>query len=254
MRANNKKSARLLPSSTGGALGAKLALQNARRHLRAAEALAKKKLFGSASTHVVLSVEELVKAWVLALHSMGFEFPLKMLNAVLFEHSARHMVTFGVVFVLTIRYLAVRTTRRVQKRHGIKDYPAKLRDEWVAELMRDLQSLASRSPRNEPVLAVWEWIGNANKIKNNGLYVDFNGNKWSHPGQVKARQYSLGHDIADRLIRQFGREIRASLRMGFQANDQLNALLNEQFKKAQGRSPEEIFTELTKMALRPLAT
>lgn len=241
----------MIPSGKDASVGAKLALQNARRHLRAAEVLSKKKLYGPASTLVVLSIEELAKSWMLMLHSMGLKFPPELLSEVLSKHGARHAITFGAVFVFMIRYLVSRTTRRVQKRHRVKGYPPHLRDEWVAELTREFQSLASRSPKDEPVLAVLEWIGKANETKNRGLYVDFDGTRWRHPGQVSARWFAVGYDIAEGLILRFGHEIRTSLRLGLQADDQINTFLHEQFKKMEGRTPEEVLSGLAEVTLRP---
>lgn len=253
MRRNRQKADRSVPSSKGASLGAKLALQNARRHLRAADALSATRLFGSASSHVVLAFEELAKAWVLALYSMGFAFPPKMLTDVLYQHGARHAITFGSLYVIMIQHVVVRATKRIQQRHGVKGYPLELRDEWATELLGEFTSLASRSPKNEPFHAVLEWISNANDLKKRGLYVDFDGTNWIHPGHVSARRFVIGYGMAKGLIQRLSRDIRKLQQRGFQANDELNASLREQFARTQGASPEQVLREVAEMALRPIS-
>src|SRR5258706_2645747 len=100
--------------------GALLSLTNARRHLRAADVLGDQGLFGSASSHVVLALEELAKSWVLTLMIMGVDLPKKMLADVLWRHDVRHSITFGFLFSGLMEGLRLRAEARVQKRRGVK--------------------------------------------------------------------------------------------------------------------------------------
>lgn len=259
MGRDRKKKDKSLPSSAHAPAGSKLALQNARRHLRAANALSEKRLFGFASAHVVLAIEELAKAWILALYGMGLTFPSDMLADVLSRHPPRHAVTFGFLYVFMIQHVVARTTKRVQQRHGVKNYPPELRDEWVAELTREFKSLASRTPKNEIVHAVMEWISKANDIKNSGLYVDFDGVKWSQPQQVSVKRFAFGYSLAEALIQRLSREmgklqrlVRKLQRLEVHVDREVNDLMQEQLAKLQDASPEEMLRQMAKMALSPI--
>lgn len=163
-----KRNERPLPRRSDASAGASLALTNARRHLRVAKILGGEKLFGSAVAHVVLALEEIAKAWILTSSGIGIDVPKKSLRQVLTRHDARQAVTFGTLFVMLIQVIAIRTSSRVQRRHGVNRYPPELRDEWIDELRFELQDLWSRSPRREPILAVLEWTSTANDLKNQG--------------------------------------------------------------------------------------
>lgn len=180
------------PSSAEAVAGSRLAMTNARRHLRAAEALGDARLFGAAIGHLVLTVEESAKAWVLGLLVYGFDLPDDMLVSILRQHNARHAVTFGNVFRGILIFMADRAAKRVQKRHKVKGFPPELREEWSNELIRDTQSLVGRSARREPLLQALEWAINGSERKNKGFYVDYANGKWTHPGQVMERQFGFG--------------------------------------------------------------
>lgn len=260
MAQERKKKSKSLPSRTDAPAGAKLALQNAHRHLRAAKVLSEKHLYGFASTHAVLAIEELAKAWVLVLYGMGVKIPSEMMTEILIKHPPRHGIIFGFLYVFMIQYVVARTTKRVQQRHGVKGYPPELRDEWAAELTREFESLSSRSPKKEPVLAVWEWIRDANDLKNRGLYVDFDGVKWIDPQRVSARSFAFGYGVATGLIQRLSRELRKIRqlvgklqRLGIHADRDLNALFEEQLAKVQDTSPEEMLRQIAELALSPLS-
>lgn len=255
-----KKPNKLLPSHTDSRIGSKLALQNARRHLRAASALGKMRYYGFASAHVVLAIEELAKAWVLALCGMGVKIPPEMMTEILIKHAPRHAITFGFLYVFMIQHVVLRISKRVQQRHRVKGYPPELRDEWAAELTREFESLSSRSPKTEPVLAVWQWIRDANDLKNRGLYVDFDGAKWVNPQRISARSFAFGYGVAAQLIQRLGREIGKLRRLGgklerlgVHTDRELNVLFEEQLAKVHDTSLQEMLKQLAELALSPLS-
>lgn len=241
-----------IPSAAEAPSGSKLALQNARRHLRAADALGEMRLFGFASAHVVLAIEELAKAWILALYGMGITFNRDMLTDVLSRHPPRHAITSGFLYIFMIQHVVDRTAKRVQNRHGVKNYPPELRDEWVAELKREFISLASRSPKNELVHAVMDWISQANDIKNSGLYVDFDAAKWIHPQQVSAKRFTFGYSLAEALIQRLSRDIKKLQRLGVHVDSEVNALMQEHLGKLQGVSTKEMLRQMAEFALSPI--
>src|SRR5258708_40022994 len=107
-----ERSGSALPKSADSASGALLSLTNAHRHLHAADVLADERLFGSATSHVILALEELAKSWALTLMSMGFDLPKEMLANVLRRHDVRHTIKFGLLFSAMIQGLRVRADVR----------------------------------------------------------------------------------------------------------------------------------------------
>src|SRR5438045_2203846 len=93
-----ERSGRPLPDRSHAARGALLSLTNARRHLQVAGMLAEERLFGPASSHVILAQEELAKSYVLNFMSIGIDIPQGMLGQVLSMHDVRHSITFGVLY------------------------------------------------------------------------------------------------------------------------------------------------------------
>lgn len=246
-----RKVRRALPTKPDAPRGAVLALTNARRHLRAADALAKRRLFGLASSHVVLALEELAKSWTLTLVGMGIDVPKKMLADVMYKHDVRHTIIFGSLYSFVIQGLIVLAGKRVQQRHRIKDYPPELRPEFVREVKLLFKSLGSRSRKENPVYAVLQLTGGANDLKNRGLYVDFDGKKWIHPGSLSEKDFSDAYEIAKLLLRGQGQHIRFVNKIGFQADNDMKARMRDQFKLEQRNDPDEILKVLTNVALQP---
>ncbi|HYR75990.1 MAG TPA: AbiV family abortive infection protein [Pyrinomonadaceae bacterium] len=253
MRRHQKKerTRRPLPDRSNSARGALLSLTNARHHLRAAEILADERLFGSAASHVVLALEEMTKSWALTLLGMGVDLPKSMLAEVLSKHDVRHSIAFGILYTAMIQGLRVRAALRVQQRHRVKDFPPELRDEFVSELKMEFKSLASHSRKKNPLIILLELVGGANDMKKQGLYVDFDGERWTHPRSISQKRFNLGFEVVEGLIRELGRTIRKIHKTGVQADDSLKELLKSQLSKDPGSDPEQILITLTKVALHP---
>jgi hypothetical protein len=86
---------------------------------------------------------------------------------------------------------------------------------------------------------VLEWICDANEIKNGGLYVDFNGVKWTHPGNVSKKRFMFGYQIAEDLISEKGRFIRKILKTDAQFNEESKALIREIIARPPSQDPQE---------------
>src|SRR2546421_197313 len=250
MRREKERSGRPLSDESNAARGALLSLTNARRHLRVAGMLAEERLFGPASSHVILAQEELAKSYVLTLTSTGTDIPKEMRGQVLRTHDVRHSITFGVLYGAMIQAFRVRAALRVQQRHGIKDFPPELRDEFFSELKLELKTLDSRSRKKNPLIVLLELTAGANDLKERGLYVDFDGKRWTHPGRISQNRFDLVFEVTRRLVRELGGIIRMSHKIGFQVDDSLKELLESQFAKNQGSDPEQILVALTKVALQ----
>ncbi len=229
--------------------GALLSLTNAHRHLHAADVLGDEGLFGSASAHVILALEELAKSWALTLMFIGFDLPKRMLADVLKRHDVRHSITFGFLFNAMIQGLRARAEVRVQKRHRVKNFPPELRDEFVTELKLEFKSLGSGHRGENPLIILIEWTGGASDLKNQGLYVDFDGERWTHPRRITQKRFAAGFVLASMLIKRLGKTIREAHKTGFQLDDDLKESLTREMARKRPSDAGEILEDLTKMAL-----
>jgi AbiV family abortive infection protein len=240
-----------LPTPNDALAGSRFALTNARRHLRAAKVLDESGLTGAAMAHVVLSLEEFAKAWTLTLLSFDVDIPKNLVGEILKYHNARHSFTLVMLFFAVFRSMGIRAGRRVQKRHGVSDYPPELRDEYVAELAKDVDSLRLKTKRDELGFAMIEWIAQANDFKNRGLYVDFDGKKWIHPGRISHKDYAIGYRIAVELIKRLGPFISGVYKHNLNADAEFKELIASQLKK-QSTSSQDPLADLIRIALNTL--
>jgi len=206
---------------------------------------------GAAMAHVVLSIEEMAKALILTLVALGVDVPKNAVREMLTHHDARHSFTMGILLIVIIRAIGVRASSRVQKRYGVSDYPPDLRDEYVAELAKDVDALRLKSKRDELGFAMIEWIVQANDFKNRGLYVDFDGKKWIHPGRIPHKQYAIGYRIALELLKRLGPIITGVRKYDLNADAGLKALIASQLKK-QSTSSQDPLADLVRLALNTL--
>lgn len=238
-----KKERRPLPKGEEAYLGASLSLTNARRHLRVAKHLGDERLFGSASSHVVLALEELSKAWLLMILALGIDVPKDLLADILSKHLPRHGMTFGFLFGAMINSMVGRAAIRVQRRHKVKTFPPELRDEFINELRREFDSLVSGSSKND-FKDLLHWTGSIIELKNRGFYVDFDGKDWVHPRSVSQNTFSTGHQIATGLIRLLGPTIQKVCKFRVESDAELKALFNAQIERGEESDPEKFLANL----------
>lgn len=79
-----------------------LVLENADRHLRCATHLRKIKEFGVAQSHLILSVEEAIKAFFLYLKGLGIRIRQKKLNNFLTKHKPIHEIGTVLYIIFTM--------------------------------------------------------------------------------------------------------------------------------------------------------
>src|SRR5438105_7215441 len=231
---------RTLPTKSDAPQGALLALTSARRHLRAADTLSKTRLYGPACSHVILSLEELAKSWTLTLIGMGIDIPKKLVGEVLRNHDARHAITFTTLYGFMIQNMVGLAARRVQKRYRVKDNPRELQLEFEREVQKVFRSLRYKSQSRNPLLALVRLTSGANELKNRGLYVDFDGNDWTHPGRLSKKEFATAYDIAKALIQVLGQTIRGINKTGYEADEQTKAFLRDQFPQRQKTDPAKM--------------
>ncbi len=215
-----------LPNDGEAGAGALLALANARRHLRAAEILGANRLYGPGSSHIILAMEELAKAQVLTLILTGIDVPNEMRREILRNHGIRHNVTYGLLLSQVVRSVALNALTRTS-RSGGQSLEKQLEKE-LKKAMKVQKSPSSSAGLNFEGL---EWITKANDIKKQGFYVDFDGEKWVHPGTISKRTFVFGYKIVERLLKQHGPGIRKTQKTGFQVPETLKKQFEEIINK-----------------------
>lgn len=151
--------------------GVALASGNAWTHIQCAEALQATGHFGAASAHLVLAVEEAVKArvyykWPALLRSMT----QKQLRELLFTHQVRHEI-------------AVHDSMSQPLRIAIAlwhiDHPGRQIER------KTLSQIRARYSDAFPLM----WAKNADRDKQRGMHVDWDGRAWKTPASVTEVQY-----------------------------------------------------------------
>ncbi len=160
-----------LPTPRQAAKGVGLAASNAWTHIECAEALQRVRHFGAASAHLVLAVEEAVKArvyyqWPALVASMT----PKELWELLYTHRVRHGIA-----VLDSMSQALRTAIALWH----IDHPGRRIDRKV------LSRMFARHSDAFPL----SWALRADRDKQRGMHVDWSGRAWITPASVTEAQY-----------------------------------------------------------------
>jgi hypothetical protein len=117
-------------------------------------------------------------------------------------------------------------------------------------LEKEVRLARRNSSRHASYRAALEWIVDANEIKNRGLYVDFDGEDWIHPGNISKKRFTFGYRIAEDLVREKGQIVRKILKGEYQADDTIKAMMHEIFTKPPNRDPEQRLKDWIELALK----
>ena len=184
-----------------------LALENAERHLRCATHLSKIKEFGVAQSHLILSVEEAIKALFLCFKGLGMPIRQKKLNNLLTKHKPRHEIgtLLYIIFTMAIWFINTIKTANEKAEHKTEQEALQIRNQTFQKIIVDLQKSASSDNSmteiNRLVLPLKEWWETAGQKKEVGFYVDFQYGKWSSPNLIKKHDYLQSLKIAQDVIK-----------------------------------------------------
>jgi AbiV family abortive infection protein len=160
-----------LPTARQAAKGVSLAAANAWAHIKCAEALEEAGHFGQASAHLVLAVEEAVKARVY------YQWPALMalmtqeqLRELLYTHRVRHGIAV---------YDSMSKPLRTSIALWHIDHPGK---------QIDRKALIRMFARHSDAVPL-TFAENADKDKQRGLHVDWSGRAWKTPATVTQMHY-----------------------------------------------------------------
>jgi AbiV family abortive infection protein len=160
-----------LPTARQAAKGVSLAADNAWTHIECAEVLQQARHFGAASAHLVLSVEEAVKArvyyqWPALMASMTHE----QLRELLYTHRVRHGIAV---------YDSMSQPLRASIALWHIDHPGR---------QIDRKALSRMFARHSDAFPL-SWAQSADKDKQRGMHVDWGGRAWTTPASVTEAQY-----------------------------------------------------------------
>jgi AbiV family abortive infection protein len=161
-----------LPTSKQAVTGSRLAASNAWTHINCAEALHEAGHNGAACSHLVLAVEEAVKARVL--HRWPALLKLKtqqQLRDLLYSHHARHASA-------TLDSMPQALRREIAL--WCLDHPSQAIDRAA------LTRLFVRHPDAFPIT----WAKNADLERQRGMHVDWSGRSWKSPSDLTEGHYA----------------------------------------------------------------
>ncbi len=196
-----------IPSNEKCRVGSKLALENSERHYRCAVHLNEVDEFGVASSHLILSIEEAIKALFLCLKALGIPVRQKSLNDFLSKHKPRHKVGAGfyLMFSLT-KWMFDSIQDAFEKVANKTDQEVtKARNEVYQKILNDLESAVKSDnleiELNSILLPALKWWEKADERKKAGFYVDFLEGGWASPSLIKKEDYLQSLEIAQKVIR-----------------------------------------------------
>jgi AbiV family abortive infection protein len=192
--------------------GYKLSIANAKKHFECAELIVKDGIsFGIATSHLVLSSEEAVKAAMLFFLDYDPEIKIEDFDKYFSDHKHKHKtisaLEFGLSFKKNMIDTLVNPAKERFKRKG--DYLTKEEiqesgDEGVDNLIKWFDNILNETSQ---VKTNEEWWKQANSKKNAGFYVELNrGNgKWKSPDAIAKEEYLKTKAIVENLMKDLTR-------------------------------------------------
>jgi len=179
--------------------GADLAFSNAKSLLASASILANEKIYGTANSLAILSVEEAIKAYVFAVHSVIPDLSAPFLTDVFLKHKVKHGVWMLMQMMLAYFELFINTITYYKEKEEKEDLaPGSLRSKAIEDVIATLNTWASDIPN--PIAREKAWYESANTNRNRGLYVDLVNNKWVGPEEIKKEEYVQSELNATKML------------------------------------------------------
>jgi AbiV family abortive infection protein len=184
--------------------GCKLSVENARHHLEVAKLCSRRKLYGIGNSHLILSSEECVKAFMLFAKHKKPNIKIQDFNKYFSDHKHKHseilelekefyMMNKMLSFILDPVLKVYKKTDNLKTEDILK-----LRDKGVDSLILWLKSVVKK--KGETGFDD-SWFKSANNRKNLGFYVEYwkNGN-WHSPSDIQKKEYMISYKLVSRLV------------------------------------------------------
>jgi len=203
-----RKSA-VVPPIGASSAGARLAMGNAQRHLRCADAIASIGETSTATAHLVLSVEEAVKSMALTASAIALPIPERDLKRLLVSHDVRH-ATAGMVVLFSYiieRIMTHAVALDFDNPVLTAEQASERRAELVKHLVADAHSFGRQGDPSAAPAAFLSWFAQAKSMKESGFYVDYTSNGWRTPDSVSTDSYATSRLHTETFLRRVGSQL-----------------------------------------------
>jgi AbiV family abortive infection protein len=187
---------------------------NADRHFKVASILSEAKEYPNAIAHLILGTEELIKTVALFLEGKEFNFStMKDYKKIFYNHSARHSILKEFFSVWIFCKSIFDLKRKKKGEHSIM-YALGITTSILGAGLEGLMN--------------YEWWSTADKLKQNGFYVDYI-NKVISPDDIREPDYRKAHKI----VTAFRKDVRLFIGAVSLADQKQLAELKANFETAE---------------------
>lgn len=179
--------------------GSEIAYENSKRLLNCANLLGEKEFYGPASTLAILGAEEAIKSYALLSSLFPIERQELLSKYFRFHHKKHNAIKSLQLDLAPGDFLITLITDWVQKS---KNIPPNDRLDRFAEILPKFQKLveAQMTDPESKTKIESEWWKQANRTKNDGLYVDYIDGKWKSPSQITSEHFAKALTFTRSLV------------------------------------------------------
>ena len=181
--------------------GAKKCIDNAIIHRKSANILFKEKIYGISNSHIILSGEESIKAFILMLYYLEVEIPSQLtdIESLFKKHRIKHSIAREHFYFFYSYNLALNAARTIEKNNvEITGFENMNEGEILMSIWQDL--LKSEPPPQ--IKEYMDWWKKADEFKNNGFYVCYINGKWISPADLfNEKVLKSTSEVIDLIIR-----------------------------------------------------
>ena len=176
-------------------VGARLTLENAKKHKLVSELLRKEELFGIAISHLILGSEEYIKSFLLLSLSGVDNFLNEKEKEELFKnHKFKHKNIEELLNSLTNEATNVFENQLFDRLVNNEELDSKFSvDGFYMNKVFNLVSLTKQE-----AIKILDWLKKANDLKNNGFYINLH-NSWESPDRFTLVEYEEAFKIIEIL-------------------------------------------------------
>lgn len=183
---------------------------NGLSHFKAADSLSKQELFGFAISHLILGSEELIKFLVVQ-HNSGdeelFADDVKSTGkkSVFRQHAHKHSLLAEFQEAISPEFMAMfeenlkRSIMGNESIEGLEKFHANRFRKIGPFLHTAYQEINIPAAEKD---AFYQWLENANELKNRGFYVDRDINRLISPAEINKDDYAIAWKFCSAIIQQ----------------------------------------------------
>ena len=179
--------------------GSEIAYENAKRLLNCANLLGEKEFYGPASTLAILGAEEAIKPYALLFSAFPIEGQEPLSTYFRYHRKKHNTIKSPQLFLASGDFFIRLMTDWIQKNENI---PPNDRPHPLAEIIPQFQKWveAQKTDPASKTKIESEWWKQANRTKNDGLYVDYIDGKWKSPSQITSEHFTKALTFTRSLV------------------------------------------------------